>query len=51
MHRHGGSFAVNDPQVVTKAQAAEHVTGAARIVFGRLPFENAVLLKRADPVR
>lgn len=47
MHRLGHSFAVSDPQVVTKAEAASHVTGPGRMVFGRLPFENAVLLKRA----
>lgn len=47
MERRGHSFAVSDPQVVTKAEAAPHVTGAGRTVFGRLPFENAVLLKRA----
>jgi hypothetical protein len=31
--------------VVTKTQAAQHVTGLGRLVFARLPFENAVLLR------
>lgn len=48
IRRRGREFAVSDPQVVTKEQAAQHITGAGRMVFGRLPFESAVLLKRAD---
>lgn len=49
MKRHGRTFAVTDPRVVTKAEAADHVTGAARRVFPRLPFDNgAVLLRRAS---
>ncbi len=47
MHRHGGTFTVTDPRVMTKAQAASQVTGPGRAVFGRLPFENAVLLRRS----
>lgn len=46
MRRHGKTFAVSDPQVVTKAEAAQHVRGRARAVFARLPFEQAVLLTR-----
>lgn len=46
MQRRGRTFAVTDPRVVTKAEAAQHVSSAARPVFSRLPFENAVLLKR-----
>lgn len=45
MHRHGRAVEVRDPQVTTKAEAAAQITGPARAVFGRLPFENAVLLK------
>lgn len=46
LKRHGRTFRVTDPRVVTKAEAAEHITGLARPIFPRLPFENAVLLKR-----
>ncbi|OBF28665.1 nitroreductase family deazaflavin-dependent oxidoreductase [Mycobacterium sp. ACS4331] len=47
LKRYGRSFAVTDPQVVTKAEAAEHVTGFGRVLFRRLPFDNgAVLLRR-----
>jgi hypothetical protein len=35
-------FGITDPQVVTKAEAASHVTRGRRI-FARLPFEQAVL--------
>lgn len=47
MRRHGRTFTVTDPRVVSKAEAAEHVTGMARFLFGRMPFEQAVLLRRA----
>lgn len=46
MRRHGKSFGVTDPQVVTKAEAARRVTSARRI-FARLPFEQAVLLTKS----
>jgi deazaflavin-dependent oxidoreductase (nitroreductase family) len=45
--RHGRTFAVSDPQVVTRDEAAGHIIGATRFMFGRLPFEYAVLLQRA----
>src|ERR1700733_136127 len=48
MRRHGKTFSVADPQTVTKEQAATHVSGAAHRVFGRLPFEQAVLLTKTD---
>ncbi|MGB5794520.1 MAG: nitroreductase family deazaflavin-dependent oxidoreductase [Mycolicibacter algericus] len=48
MRRHGKTFAVSNPQVVTKAEAAQHVRGRAQAVFARLPFEQAVLLTRLD---
>ncbi len=44
LHRHGRGHVVRDPRVVTKEQAATHVTGFGRRVFPRLPFENALLL-------
>jgi deazaflavin-dependent oxidoreductase (nitroreductase family) len=47
LKRHGRTFAVTEPQLVTKEQAAAHVTGLGRLAFGRLPFDNAVLLRRA----
>ena len=47
MKRHGRTFTVTDPRVVSKAEAAGHVTGVARFLFGRMPFEQAVLLRRA----
>jgi deazaflavin-dependent oxidoreductase (nitroreductase family) len=46
IRRSGKSFAVANPRVVTKAEAAAHVAGGARPVFSRLPFEQAVLLTK-----
>ena len=46
MRRHGKTFAVTEPRVVSKAEAASHVSPRARAVFARLPFEQAVLLTR-----
>lgn len=47
LKRHGRTFEVTAPRVVTKAEAATHVTGFAGRVFPRLPFDNgAVLLRR-----
>jgi deazaflavin-dependent oxidoreductase (nitroreductase family) len=46
MQRRGETFTVTEPRVVTKAEASQHVSSVARPVFSRLPFENAVLLKR-----
>ncbi|WP_156689670.1 nitroreductase family deazaflavin-dependent oxidoreductase [Mycobacterium sp. Marseille-P9652] len=43
MRRNGTSFGIVDPHLVTKAEAAPHVT-RGRAVFERLPFEQAVLL-------
>ncbi len=45
--RHGKTFAVADPRVMPKEQAAPHVLGVGGKVFPRLPFEQAVLLRRA----
>ena len=45
--RYGRTFEVADPHLVTKAEAAEHVTGLAGKVFPKIPFDNgAVLLRR-----
>lgn len=46
--RYGRTFDVTDPRVVTKIEAAQHVSGLWRPVFAALPFENAVLLRRAS---
>ena len=46
MRRYGRSFQVTDPQVVSKAAAARSVTGLMGLLFARLPFESAVLLRR-----
>jgi hypothetical protein len=47
MRRYGKTFAVTEPQVIPKAQAAKSVKGWMRPMFALLPFEQAVLLKRA----
>jgi deazaflavin-dependent oxidoreductase (nitroreductase family) len=47
VRRRGRTFAVADPRVVSKADAGPHVTGPGRLVFSRLPFDEAVLLRRA----
>lgn len=46
MRRYGRSFPVTDPRVMSKAEAAPSVTGLMRPLFGLLPFESAVLLRR-----
>jgi deazaflavin-dependent oxidoreductase (nitroreductase family) len=46
MQRYGKSFGVADPQVVSKAEAAAHVTRGWEPIFARLPFEQAVLLTK-----
>ncbi|MDH6198737.1 deazaflavin-dependent oxidoreductase (nitroreductase family) [Mycobacterium frederiksbergense] len=46
MRRHGRTLRLTEPRVVSKAEAAEHVTGRMQRVFARLPFEQAVLLRR-----
>ncbi|MDV3125544.1 nitroreductase family deazaflavin-dependent oxidoreductase [Mycobacterium sp. 21AC1] len=48
MRRHGRTLRLADPQVVSKSEAAPHVTGPIGRVFGRLPFEQAVLLRRVN---
>jgi len=47
MKRHGKTFEVRDPQVMSKEEAAPAVLGRWQRLFARLPFEQAVLLKRA----
>jgi deazaflavin-dependent oxidoreductase (nitroreductase family) len=47
MRRYGKTFGVAEPRVVTKAEAARHVTKRWRPIFVRAPFEQAVLLNKA----
>jgi deazaflavin-dependent oxidoreductase (nitroreductase family) len=47
LRRYGKTFAVTEPRMVSKADAAPHVTAGWRPIFARLPFEYAVLLTRA----
>ena len=44
LRRHGRSRTVRHPRVLTRDEAAVHVTGPARRVFPKLPFEKALLL-------
>jgi deazaflavin-dependent oxidoreductase (nitroreductase family) len=46
IRRHGKTFGIVDPRVVSRDEAATYVTPRARTVFRRLPFEQAVLLTR-----
>lgn len=46
MRRNGKGFGIADPQVVTKDEAAAHVSPRVRGIFARLPFEDAVLLTK-----
>ena len=46
LKRYGRTFAVSDPRVVSKHDAAAHLSGLWRPIFAALPFENAVLLRR-----
>lgn len=45
MRRNGKTIGIADPRVVSKAEAAPHVT-RGRAVFARLPFEEAVLFTK-----
>jgi deazaflavin-dependent oxidoreductase (nitroreductase family) len=47
VRRQGKTFDVTDPRMMSKADAAPHVTGLGKVVFPRLPFDEAVLLRRA----
>jgi hypothetical protein len=46
MRLYGKTFGVADPRVVSKADAAAHVTRGWRPIFARLPFEQALLLTK-----
>ena len=45
---HGKTSEFVDPQVVPRADAAPSVKGLWRPIVARLPFEQAVVLKRAS---
>jgi deazaflavin-dependent oxidoreductase (nitroreductase family) len=47
LQRYGKTVELVDPIVVPKAEAAQSVKGLWRPIFARLPFEQAVLLRRA----
>jgi deazaflavin-dependent oxidoreductase (nitroreductase family) len=47
MRRYGRTFVVTDPRMTSKAEAAGSVTGLWRPIFARLPFDQAVLLRRS----
>ena len=47
IRRYGRTFQVSDPRVMSKAEAAPQVTGLMKPVFARLPFDQAVLLRRS----
>jgi deazaflavin-dependent oxidoreductase (nitroreductase family) len=46
MRRHGKTFGVTEPRVVSRAEAAPHVARGWRPIFARAPFEQAVLLTK-----
>ena len=47
MRRYGKTFELTDPRVMPKAEASPLVRGLWRPLFLVLPFEQAVVLKRA----
>ena len=47
MRRYGKTFELTEPHVMPKADAAPSVKGLWQPIFAQLPFEQAVLLKRA----
>jgi hypothetical protein len=46
LRRNGKTFAISNPEVVSKDEAATHVDGGWQRVFARLPFEQAVPFNR-----
>jgi deazaflavin-dependent oxidoreductase (nitroreductase family) len=47
MRRYGKTIGVADPRIVTRAEAAQHVTKGWRPIIARVPFDQAVLLTRS----
>ncbi|HZU50058.1 MAG TPA: nitroreductase family deazaflavin-dependent oxidoreductase [Mycobacterium sp.] len=48
IRRNCKTFGVTNPQKVTRDEAAQYVSPRVRRIFGRLPFEEAVLLTKTD---
>jgi deazaflavin-dependent oxidoreductase (nitroreductase family) len=46
MRRHGKTIGVTDPQVVPRAEAAQHVIKGWRPIIAKWPFDQAVLLTK-----
>jgi deazaflavin-dependent oxidoreductase (nitroreductase family) len=46
LKRYGKTVGIEQPRVVSKAEAATHVTGFWKPIFARLPFDDAVLFRR-----
>ncbi|WP_077090378.1 nitroreductase family deazaflavin-dependent oxidoreductase [Mycobacterium rhizamassiliense] len=47
MRRHGKTFGIADARIVSRDEAAELVGDRVQKVFGRLPFEQAVLFTKS----
>ncbi len=45
LKRYGKTIGIEQPRVVSKAEAASHVTGFWKPIFARLPFDDAVLFR------
>jgi deazaflavin-dependent oxidoreductase (nitroreductase family) len=45
LKRYGKTFAIEQPRVMSKAEAASHMTGFWKPIFARLPFDDAVLFR------
>ena len=48
IRRHGRTFGVSNPVILTKAGAGQHVNKWLRPIFVKLPFNQAVLLTKTD---
>ncbi|BBX40275.1 hypothetical protein MSIM_17260 [Mycobacterium simiae] len=46
MRRHGKTFGISAPQIVSRDEAAAQVSNGVRRVFARLPFEQAALFTK-----
>ncbi|ORA19639.1 nitroreductase family deazaflavin-dependent oxidoreductase [Mycobacterium arosiense] len=48
LRRSAKTFGIAGPRVVSKTEAAKYVTGAGRVLFARMPFEEVLLLDRTS---
>ncbi|MCV7029344.1 nitroreductase family deazaflavin-dependent oxidoreductase [Mycobacterium sherrisii] len=46
MRRHGKTFGISAPQIMSRDDAAQRVSSGARRVFARMPFEQAALFTK-----